>query len=65
MLETAGVVILAASVIAAVFVVIVFWRFAALPVSLAVVALAVWATIQDEATLDQIAAPIRVWVQGL
>ena len=64
MLETAGVVILAASLRAAVFVVIVFWRFAALLVSLAFVALAVWATIQDEGTLDQIAAPVRVWMQG-
>ena len=64
MLEAAGVVLIAASVVAAVFAAIVFWRSAVLLVSLAVVALAVWATIQDEGTLDQISAPVRVWMLG-
>jgi len=64
MLEAAGFVIIAASVVAAVFAAIVFWRFSVLLASLAVVALVVWATIQDERTLDQISAPVRVWMLG-
>ena len=64
MLEAARVVIIAASVVAAVFVVIVFWRSAFLLVSLAIMALAVWAAIQNERTLDQISAPVRTWMRG-
>ena len=64
MVEAAGVVMIAASVAAAVFAAIVFWRFSVLLVGLAIVALTVWVTIQDERTLDQISAPVRVWMLG-
>ena len=64
MLEAAAVVMIAAGVAAAVFAAIVFWRFSVLLVGLAIVALTVWVTIQDERTLDQISAPVRVWMLG-